>query len=177
MVPLLGIAAWSGTGKTTLLKALIPLLRERGIRTGLIKHTHHNMDVDTPGKDSYELRKAGAAQTLVASAKRWALMTETPEALEPDLHYLASRMDSSQLDLILVEGFKHEPIPKIMLFREAAGRDVAELTPDSHVVAVASDIPLPGVAQTVLDINEPAQVAAFIADWLAAQRAQVSFRR
>ncbi|WP_411025279.1 molybdopterin-guanine dinucleotide biosynthesis protein B, partial [Salmonella sp. s55884] len=79
MVPLLGIAAWSGTGKTTLLKALIPLLRERGIRPGLIKHTHHDMDVDTPGKDSLELRKAGAAQTLVASAKRWALMTETPE--------------------------------------------------------------------------------------------------
>ncbi|WP_317119764.1 molybdopterin-guanine dinucleotide biosynthesis protein MobB [Cronobacter malonaticus] len=170
MVPLLGIAAWSGTGKTTLLKALIPLLRERGIRPGLIKHTHHDMDVDTPGKDSYELRKAGAAQTLVASAKRWALMTEMPEALEPNLHYLESRMDSSQLDLILVEGFKHEPIPKIMLFREAAGRDVAELTPDSHVIAVASDIRLPGVALPVLDINEPVLVAAFIAEWLAAQR-------
>nr|WP_241488707.1 molybdopterin-guanine dinucleotide biosynthesis protein MobB [Cronobacter sakazakii] len=80
--------------------------------------------------------------------------------------------------LILVKGFKHEAIAKIMLFREGAGRgDVAELMPDSHVIAVASDIPLPGVAQTVLDINEPAQVAAFIADWLAAQRAQGSFRR
>ncbi len=75
---------------------------------------------------------------------------------------------------ILVEGFKHEPVAKILLFREGAGRDVAELMPDSHVIALASDIPLPGVAQTVLDINEPAQVAAFIADWLTAQRAQGS---
>ncbi|EKY3198676.1 molybdopterin-guanine dinucleotide biosynthesis protein B [Cronobacter turicensis] len=169
MVPLLGIAAWSGTGKTTLLKALIPLLRERGIRPGLIKHTHHDMDVDTPGKDSYELRKAGAAQTLVASAKRWALMTETPDEAELDLHYLASRMNSSQLDLILVEGFKHDAIAKIMLFREGAGREAAELTPDDHVIAIASDTPLPQFALPVMDIKDPAQIAAFIADWLAEQ--------
>lgn len=76
-LPLLGITAWSGTGKTTLLKKLIPLLRNRNIRVGMIKHTHHDMDVDKPGKDSYELRKAGAEQTLVASQQRWALMTET----------------------------------------------------------------------------------------------------
>ncbi|ELY3468997.1 molybdopterin-guanine dinucleotide biosynthesis protein B [Cronobacter universalis] len=170
MVPLLGIAAWSGTGKTTLLKALIPLLRERGIRPGLIKHTHHDMDVDTPGKDSYELRKAGAAQTLVASAKRWALMTETPDEAEPDLHYLASRMNSSQLDLILVEGFKHDAIAKIMLFREGTGRDPAELAPDDHVIAIASDRLLSEAELPVLDINDPAQIAAFIADWLAQQR-------
>ncbi len=77
-IPLLGIVAYSGTGKTTLLKQLIPWLRQRGIRTGLIKHTHHDVDVDTPGKDSFELRKAGADQTMVASNSRWALMTETP---------------------------------------------------------------------------------------------------
>ncbi|ALB64643.1 Molybdopterin-guanine dinucleotide biosynthesis protein MobB [Cronobacter condimenti 1330] len=170
MVPLLGIAAWSGTGKTTLLKALIPLLIERGIRPGLIKHTHHDMDVDTPGKDSYVLRKAGAAQTLVASAKRWALMTETPEEAEPDLHYLASRMDSSQLDLILVEGFKHETITKILLFRQGTGRDVAELAPDADVIAVASDVPLLSVGVPVLNINAPSQIAAFIASWLAGQQ-------
>lgn len=79
MIPLLAFAAWSGTGKTTLLKKLIPALCARGIRPGLIKHTHHDMDVDKPGKDSYELRKAGAAQTIVASQQRWALMTETPD--------------------------------------------------------------------------------------------------
>ncbi|EOW6771491.1 molybdopterin-guanine dinucleotide biosynthesis protein MobB [Cronobacter muytjensii] len=169
MVPLLGIAAWSGTGKTTLLKTLIPLLRERGIRPGLIKHTHHDMDVDTPGKDSYELRKAGAAQTLVASTKRWALMTETPDEKDPDLYYLASRMDSTQLDLILVEGFKHDAIAKIILFRKASGREATELKPDRHVIAVASDIPLPGIDLPVLNLNDPAQIAAFIAGWLAGQ--------
>lgn len=105
MIPLLAFAAWSGTGKTTLLKKLIPALCARGIRPGLIKHTHHDMDVDKPGKDSYELRKAGAAQTIVASQQRWALMTETPDEEELDLQFLASRMDTSKLDLILVEGF------------------------------------------------------------------------
>ncbi|EOL8987515.1 molybdopterin-guanine dinucleotide biosynthesis protein MobB [Cronobacter dublinensis] len=170
MIPLLGIAAWSGTGKTTLLKALIPLLREKGIRPGLIKHTHHDMDVDTPGKDSYMLRKAGAAQTLVASAKRWALMTETPDEAEPDLYYLASRMDSSQLDVILVEGFKHDEIAKIMLFRKAAGREATALTPDAHTIAIASDIPLPGNDLPVLNLNYPAQIATFIASWLAGRK-------
>lgn len=76
--PILAIGAYSGAGKTTLLKQLIPLLKQRQVRVGLIKHTHHNVDVDIPGKDSYELRKAGADQTLVASVRRWALMTETP---------------------------------------------------------------------------------------------------
>ncbi|MEX5383673.1 molybdopterin-guanine dinucleotide biosynthesis protein MobB [Cronobacter muytjensii] len=169
MVPLLGITAWSGTGKTTLLKTLIPLLRERGIRPGLIKHTHHDMDVDTPGKDSYELRKAGAAQTLVASTKRWALMTETPDEKDPDLYFLASRMDSTQLDVILVEGFKHDAIAKIILFRKAAGREATELKPDRHVIAVASDIPLSGIDLPVLNLNDPAQITAFIAGWLAGQ--------
>ncbi|EOV8838875.1 molybdopterin-guanine dinucleotide biosynthesis protein MobB [Cronobacter dublinensis] len=170
MIPLLGIAAWSGTGKTTLLKALIPLLREKGIRPGLIKHTHHDMDVDTPGKDSYMLRKAGAAQTLVASTKRWALMTETPDEAEPDLYYLASRMDSSQLDVILVEGFKHDAIAKIMLFRKAAGREAAALTPDAHTIAIASDTPLPGINLPVLNLTDPAQIAAFIANWLSGRK-------
>ena len=125
MIPLLAIAAWSGTGKTTLLKKLIPELRARGIRPGLIKHTHHKMDVDKPGKDSYELRKAGAAQTLVASQQRWALMVETPEEPELDLAYLVSRMDASTLDMVLVEGFKHEPVAKIVLFRDGCGHCAA----------------------------------------------------
>ncbi|MCT8345237.1 molybdopterin-guanine dinucleotide biosynthesis protein MobB, partial [Photorhabdus kleinii] len=112
-LPLLGITAYSGTGKTTLLKQVIPLLRQRQIRVGLIKHTHHDVDVDKPGKDSYELRKAGAEQTLVANQQRWALMTETPDLMKVDLNYLASRFDLNLLDLILVEGFKDEPINKI----------------------------------------------------------------
>ncbi|GHD95910.1 molybdopterin-guanine dinucleotide biosynthesis protein B [Pseudocitrobacter sp. RIT415] len=165
MIPLLAIAAWSGTGKTTLLKQLIPMLCQRGIRPGLIKHTHHNMDVDKPGKDSYELRKAGAAQTLVASTQRWALMTETPEEEELDLPFLASRMDASKLDLILVEGFKHEEIAKIVLFREDAGHKPEELVIDAHVIAVASDIPL-SVDVPLLDINDVEGIADFVVRWM-----------
>ncbi|TAT60882.1 molybdopterin-guanine dinucleotide biosynthesis protein B, partial [Enterobacter cloacae] len=161
MTPVLAIAAWSGTGKTTLLKKLIPALCARGIRPGLIKHTHHNMDVDKPGKDSYELRKAGAAQTMVASRERWALMTETPDEAPLDLAYLVSRMDHSTLDLVLVEGFKHEAVAKILLFRSDAGHDVSELTLDEHVIAVASDVAL-DVEVPVLDLNDEDRIAEFI---------------
>ncbi|HID3974545.1 molybdopterin-guanine dinucleotide biosynthesis protein MobB [Enterobacter cloacae] len=166
MTPVLAIAAWSGTGKTTLLKKLIPALCARGIRPGLIKHTHHNMDVDKPGKDSYELRKAGAAQTMVASDQRWALMTETPDEAPLDLAYLVSRMDHSTLDLVLVEGFKHEAVTKLLLFRSDAGHDVSELTLDEHVIAVASDVAL-DVEVPVLDLNDEDRIAEFIVGWCA----------
>lgn len=166
MTPVLAIAAWSGTGKTTLLKKLIPALCARGIRPGLIKHTHHNMDVDKPGKDSYELRKAGATQTMVASRERWALMTETPDEAPLDLAYLVSRMDHSTLDLVLVEGFKHEAVAKILLFRSDAGHDVSELTLDEHVIAVASDVAL-DVEVPVLDLNDEDKIAEFIVGWCA----------
>ncbi|BBE80555.1 MULTISPECIES: molybdopterin-guanine dinucleotide biosynthesis protein MobB [Enterobacteriaceae] len=165
MIPALAIAAWSGTGKTTLLKKLIPALCEQGIRPGLIKHTHHNMDVDKPGKDSYELRKAGAAQTIVASSQRWALMTETPDEPELNLAYLVSRMDASTLDLVLVEGFKHEAVAKILLFRQGCGHREEELIIDKHVIAIASDVPL-AVDVPLLDINDIAQISAFVMRWL-----------
>jgi len=164
MIPVLAIAAWSGTGKTTLLKAIIPALCARGVRPGQIKHTHHNMDIDTPGKDSYELRKAGAAQTIVAGSQRWALMTETPNVEEIDLAYLISRMDHSTLDLVLVEGFKHEPVAKILLFRSDTGHDINELTVDEHVIAVASDMPL-SLQVPLLDINDAEGVVDFILQW------------
>lgn len=164
-VPLLGIVAYSGTGKTTLLKQLIPLLTQQGVRVGLIKHSHHNVDVDTPGKDSYELRKAGALQTMVASSRRWALMTETPEEVtEPDLFSLASRFDSSKIDLILVEGFKHEPVPKIALYRAEVGKPIDDLI-DQYVIALASDRPVT-VGIPELDLNQPQHIAAFILRWL-----------
>lgn len=168
MIPVLAIAAWSGTGKTTLLKRLIPELSSRGIRPGLIKHTHHRMDVDTPGKDSYELRKAGAAQTLVASTERWALMTETPQSKELDLDYLVSRMDLSKLDLILVEGFKHESVAKILLFREGTAHSIEELRIDEHVIAVASDVPV-DIEHRLLDINNIKEIAEFIEFWMTAK--------
>lgn len=166
MIPLLAISAWSGTGKTTLLKKLIPALCARGLRPGLIKHSHHNMDIDTPGKDSYELRKAGAAQTMVASPQRWALMTETPDEAPLNLAYLVSRMDHSTLDLVLVEGFKHEAVPKILLFRSDAGHDLSELTLDEHVIAVASDVAVE-LEVPVLDLNDVDGIVQFIVAWSA----------
>ena len=168
MKPVLAIAAWSGTGKTSLLKKLIPALYARGIRTGVIKHTHHNMDIDKPGKDSYELRHAGAAQTMVASAQRWALMTETPEKDTLDLNYLVSRMDHSALDLVLVEGFKHESVAKILLFRQGTGHGVDELTLDQDVIAVASDVSLT-IQMPVLNLNDTDEIADFIEVWLQTQ--------
>ncbi|ANG94847.1 molybdopterin-guanine dinucleotide biosynthesis protein B [Lelliottia amnigena] len=168
MTPVLAIAAWSGTGKTTLLKKLIPALCRKGIRPGLIKHTHHNMDVDKPGKDSYELRKAGAAQTMVASAQRWALMTETPEERPLNLCWLVSRMDHSALDLVLVEGFKHEDVAKFLLFRRDAGHEISELTIDEHVIAVASDVDL-SLSVPVLNLNNIEEIVGYIEEWMASQ--------
>ena len=164
MLPVLAIAAWSGTGKTTLLKQLIPLLKQQGIRPGLIKHTHHDMDVDKPGKDSYELRKAGASQVLVASQQRWALMTETPDTQALDFNYLIGRMDPSSIDLILVEGFKDEPIPRIVLCRNRTDEEVKRLL-DEHTLAVASDRHL-AVTVPLLDLNNAPEIADFIAHWL-----------
>lgn len=163
-VPLLAIAAWSGTGKTTLLQQLIPLLKARGIRLGLIKHTHHQMEIDQPGKDSYLLRKAGAEQVIVASDQRWALICETQD--QPvDLMMLAARMDTSRLDMVLVEGFRHEPVAKIALWRRGIKDDVAGLL-DEHVIALASDEALT-LDIPVLDINQPSMIADFIQQWLS----------
>lgn len=163
-IPLLGIVAYSGTGKTTLLKKLIPYLNTQGIRVGLIKHTHHDVDVDTPGKDSFELRKAGAHQTMVASNQRWALMTETPEANALDLHFLASRFDSDSLDMILVEGFKHEDVDKIVLYREGVSKAFEGLI-DTKVIAVCSDTSQNHTLPS-LDINNIETIGHFVIQWL-----------
>ncbi|WP_240425648.1 molybdopterin-guanine dinucleotide biosynthesis protein MobB [Morganella morganii] len=163
--PLLAVTAYSGTGKTTLLKKLIPQLRESGLRIGLVKHTHHDMDVDTPGKDSYELRKAGAYQTLVVSQERFALMTETLGGAEPDLMQLAGCFDTRELDLILVEGFKGESVPKIALFRDVTDRPYQTLL-DEFVIAFASDKPRLDVTVPQLDINNITAIRDFIVSWL-----------
>ena len=163
IVPLVGFAAFSGTGKTTLLTALIPILKQRGYRIAMIKHAHHQFDVDQPGKDSYELRKAGANQMLIASRKRWALMVENDyQSNDPPLQTLIEHLDVATTDIILVEGFKAEAIPKIELHRHTVTKELLYPT-DNHVIAVASDIKLdlPGHI-TPLDINNPKQVADFI---------------
>ncbi len=165
--PVLGFAAWSGTGKTTLLTQLLPRLLARGIQVGVIKHAHHQFDIDYPGKDSYELRKAGASQMLVASRQRWALVTEQREAqADPDLDTLISRLDQQSLHLILVEGFRHLSFPKIELHRPLLGRPL--LFPhDPSIIAVASDQPisLPDPLPW-LNLNSSEDIATFILNWL-----------
>lgn len=160
--PILGIAAYSGTGKTTLLCRLIPLLRERGIRVGLIKHAHHNLEIDTPGKDSYELRRAGADQMLVASNRMWALMVDTPNQDEPNLHDLVQKLDQERVDLILVEGFKQGRFPKIELHRPSTKKPLI-FPNDDTIIAIACDAPIPvSTHLPLLDINNPADIAEFI---------------
>lgn len=163
-IPVLGFAAYSGTGKTTLLMKLLPLLTSRGLRIGMIKRAHHDFDVDKPGKDSYELRKAGASQMLVVSRRRWALMVENTQEVEPNLGDLVARLDGRRLDLILVEGFKREVFPKIEVHRPSLGH--RPLYPnDPSIVAIATDRPLSEpAALPVLDLNAPAAVAAFISE-------------
>jgi molybdopterin-guanine dinucleotide biosynthesis protein B len=161
-IPVLGFAAFSGAGKTTLLIRLLPLLRARGVRIGMIKHAHHRFDIDHPGKDSYELRRAGAAQMLIASRRRWALMNENDPPEEPQLAQLVERLDQNRLDIILVEGFKHERFDKIELYRTELDHPL--LFPDDDtVVAVAADGPLPCPTQLPqLDLNEPTEIADFV---------------
>jgi molybdopterin-guanine dinucleotide biosynthesis protein B len=170
-VPVLGFCASSGTGKTTLLTKLIPLLKARGLRVALIKHAHHSFDIDQPGKDSYELRKAGAVQVVVASRHRIACIKETPSrSLEPQLGDAMPWIDARELDLVLVEGFKHEPFPKIELYRPDLGKPMIHAT-DPEVIAVASDAPFaPARAVARLDLNAPEAIAAFILQWLAQQQ-------
>ncbi|OOZ37247.1 molybdopterin-guanine dinucleotide biosynthesis protein MobB [Solemya velesiana gill symbiont] len=161
-VPVLGFAAYSGTGKTTLLKQLLPLLREQGLRVGMIKHTHHDFDIDTPGKDSYELRKAGASEMLIASGKRWALMVDTDGEGDPVLQDMLNRLDQGSLDLVLVEGFKHEAFPKIELHRATVGKPLI-FPEDPDVIAVACDGELSQPTDLPqLDINDIPSIAAFV---------------
>ncbi|MDX1434386.1 MAG: molybdopterin-guanine dinucleotide biosynthesis protein MobB [Gammaproteobacteria bacterium] len=164
-VPILGFAAFSGTGKTTLLKELLRILSAQGLRVGVVKHAHHSFDVDHPGKDSYELRKSGAAQTLVASRTRWALVVEKTRDREPSLDEVLLELDQAALDLILVEGFKHERFAKIELHRPSLRRPLLHPDDDS-IVAVACDAPLEGGTQLPqLDLNRAEEIAAFIVDY------------
>ena len=168
-LPLLGFAAFSGTGKTTLLEAILPKLVARGIRVAVIKHAHHDFDIDQPGKDSHRLRKAGASQMLISSRCRRALVTETPDE-EATLPHLIAQLDQTQLDLILVEGFKKLSFPKIELHRAEVGKPWLHPT-DNNIIAVAANVPVPASGSAplaekpplpLLDINNLEQITDFV---------------
>lgn len=162
-IPLIGFAAFSGTGKTTLLEKLLPLLVDKNIRVGLVKASHHDVEPDTPGKDSYRLRKAGAAQLVLSTPYRSICYTERKSVDEPTLSEQLLLLDLDHLDLVIVEGFRDQSFPKIELHRKGFQRPL--LYPDDeHIIAIAlndvdcqQDCPIP-----VLDINNPEQVADYI---------------
>lgn len=161
-VPVLGFVAASGTGKTTLLAQLIPILKQNGLRIGLIKHSHHDFEIDQPGKDSFRLRKAGASPVMLVSRYRRAMVAEIDPAQEPRLKDQLIQFDQTQLDLILVEGFRAERFPKIELHRSALKH--ALLYPnDPDIIAVAADITLDAPSYLMqLDLNKPEMIAGFI---------------
>lgn len=157
-----GFAGYSGSGKTTLIEQLIPRFTAKGLRVSLIKHTHHDFDLDQPGKDSWRHRQAGAQEVLLTGGQRWALLHELRNDEQASLAELCQRL--SECDLLLVEGYKHEAIPKLEIHRPALGKLLLHPN-DPNIVAIASDQPmntlLPG-----LDLNQPAQIATFILDYL-----------
>ncbi len=157
-----GFAGYSGSGKTTLIEQLIPRFVLRGLRVSLIKHAHHSFDIDKPGKDSYRHREAGASEVLITSDQRWVLMHELRNEPEPSLHEQLQRF--SPCDLVLVEGYKHAPIPKLEVCRPKLGKPM--LHPgDPDIVAVAADMPIE-TRLPLLDLNRPDTIVDFIIDHL-----------
>ena len=148
---IIGLAGWSGAGKTTLLVKVIPRMVARGLKVSTVKHAHHSFDLDQPGKDSHTHRMAGATEVLVGSASRWALVHELRGAPEASLRELLQKL--SPVDLVVIEGFKREPHPKLEVFRAAVGKPL--LYPDDpHIVAVASDKELPQARVPVLGLDD-----------------------
>lgn len=154
-----GLVGYSGSGKTTLLVRLIPELVSRGITVSTMKHAHHGFDVDQPGKDSYEHRRAGATEVLVGSARRWALMHEIRDGREPGPEELMGHM--TKVDLLLVEGFKREGHDKLEVWRASTGKPLLARE-DRSILAVASDGPVPGLGVPVLDLEDLGAIADFI---------------
>lgn len=160
---ILGIAGYSGSGKTTLIEKLVPLLANGGLRVSLVKHAHHRFEVDQPGKDSYRHRMAGCAEVMVSSSRRWALMGELRGEAEPSLEELLRRF--SPCDLVLVEGYKHDPIARIEVHR--AGGDRPLLFPrDPHVIAVATDEPL-DTRLPQFNLDDAPAIAKFVEEFVA----------
>lgn len=157
-----GLAGWSGSGKTTLLEKLIPVFVSQGLRVSTIKQTHHDVDLDQPGKDSWRHRAAGATEVLLTSSTRWALLHELRSEAEPSLAAHLQRL--SDCDLVLVEGFKKEPLAKLEIYRPSLGKPL--LHPDDpHIVGLASDVEVEtGLPR--FGINDPQAIAEFIISYL-----------
>lgn len=136
---IIGLAGWSGAGKTTLAAKLIPTIIARGLTVSTVKHAHHGFDVDTPGKDSHTHRTAGASEVLVASSVRYALVHELRGAPEPPLHELLAKL--APVDLVIIEGYKRDPHPKLEVHRVGNGKPLIYPS-DPYIVAIASDQPL-----------------------------------
>ncbi|MFA6264508.1 MAG: molybdopterin-guanine dinucleotide biosynthesis protein B [Pseudolabrys sp.] len=153
---IIGLAGWSGSGKTTLVTKLIPAFKARALRVSTLKHAHHGFDLDKPGKDSFMHREAGATEVIISSARRWAILHELRDEEEWDLPDLVAKM--SPVDLVVVEGFKRDPFPKLEVHRAANGKPLIQ-PEDPYVVAVASDTPLPDAKVPVVDLNDVEAVA------------------
>jgi molybdopterin-guanine dinucleotide biosynthesis protein B len=166
---IIGIAGYSGSGKTTLIEKVIPVLVLEGLRVSLIKHAHHEFDVDHPGKDSYRHRHAGCTEVLISSSARWALMHELRGAEEPSLKDQLKHL--SPCDLVVVEGYKSEAIPKIEVHRRT-GHTPLLYPQDPNVIAVATDEPL-DTQLPQLDVDDPQAVARFIVQHLGLDRARL----
>jgi molybdopterin-guanine dinucleotide biosynthesis protein B len=158
----LGFAGFSGSGKTTLIEALLPRLAAQGLVVSVIKQSHHDFEVDVPGKDSWRHRQAGAREVLLTSPHRWMLVHELRGRPEPNLATQIGRL--SPCDLVLVEGFRHAALPKIEVWRRANGRPWLH-TEDPHIIAVAADAE-PSTPLPLLNLNDVAAVTAFIMEWL-----------
>jgi molybdopterin-guanine dinucleotide biosynthesis protein B len=153
---IIGLAGWSGSGKTTLLVKVIPCLIRRGLRVSTLKHAHHDFDIDQPGKDSHSHRLAGATEVLIGSDRRWALVRELRGEVEPPLSTLLQKL--SPVDLVLIEGYKREPHPKVEVYRAAIRQPLLHPN-DRSIVAIASDIPLPDVRIPLVDLDDVERVA------------------
>ena len=162
----IGFAGWSGSGKTTLIEQLIPRLVARGLRVSLIKHAHHTFDIDQPGKDSYRHRRAGASEVMVTSSRRWVLMHELRGTQEPSFEEQVAHL--SPCDLVIVEGFKFMPIPKIEVWRAEQGEGLRYLN-DPHIIAIATDAKIEAHLP-IFDLNDPDTIAAFVVDHLGLGR-------
>jgi len=148
---IIGLAGWSGSGKTTLVTKVIPVLVGRGLKVATVKHAHHEFDTDQPGKDSWLHRKAGASEVAIVSSRRWAIVHELRAEPQPPLTDILQKL--SPVDLVIVEGFKRHPHPKLELYRASVGKPL--LHPDDDcIVAVATDAPLPQATVPVLMLDD-----------------------